>query len=287
MIGKMKIFVLVFSLVIVGSATTLAMDGDQENDAGCKDAPKTMYAVHLAEVEAIYDHEIYLLISSDNGEPICGIVEILPPKFKEREYREERECREEKEREERDSKEEEHSEEEYEEEEEREEECDEERKDERSDDEEECKEKERDECYRKKEERRHHRKNAFRFNFKEGKGRFLLFSSSHRCLGATALITLRTHGKVKITPFIYVKNTDVVVYPDSKDEEGQYCEIERIKGGVQYSFEDLLDSPEFECDWDYDDVILYMGQPFKKKYPQKEDEDPEKEDVVKEQKEKR
>ena len=75
---------------------------------------------------------------------------------------------------------------------------------------------------------------------------------------------------MKISPFIYVKNTDVVVYPDSKDEEGQYCEIERIRGGVQYGFEDLMDSPEFECDWDYDDVILYIGRPLKKKCPHKE-----------------
>lgn len=311
MIGKMKILALIFSFVIVGSTATLAMDGNQESDAGCRDAPKTVYAVHLAEVEAIYDHEIYLFISSDNGEPVCGIVEILPPKLKEREYREEweeKECREDEEQEERESKEEEDPEEENEKrEEEREEEHeeeqeegreeehedegreerreeeyedeDEEREEGRSDDEE-LKERERDERYRKKKERRYHRRHAFRFYFKEGKGWFLLFPSSHRSLGATAVITLQTHGEVKITPFIYVKNTDMVVYPYSRDEEGHYCKIERIRKGVRYGFEDLMDNPEFECDWDYDDVILYIGRPHKRKCLDKED-------VEKEQREER
>jgi hypothetical protein len=85
---------------------------------------------------------------------------------------------------------------------------------------------------------------------------------------------------VKITPFIIVKNTDVVVYPDLKDEEGYYCEIERIRGGARYGFEDLMDSPDIECDWDYDDVVLFMGRPLKREYLEKED-------VEKEQKEER
>ena len=99
-------------------------------------------------------------------------------------------------------------------------------------------------------------------------------------MGATAIITIRTQAKVKITPFINVKNTDVPIFPDSKDEEGQYCKIEKIKGGFQYYFEDLMDSPEIECDWDYDDVIVYIGQPKNKENIQKDDE-------KKEQKEKR
>jgi hypothetical protein len=317
MIGKMKILAIIFSLVIAGSAATLAMSGGQESDKGCRNAPKTVYVVHLAEVEARYNHEIYLLISSENGEPVCGFVEILPRKFEEREGKEEWEKEEYKEDEEKESKEEyeddekegekeedreegreEDPDEDQEEEQERrrEEEEDEEREGEREEEreeedeeceveceeeEEECEEereedccrcdedeKDRDKRYRKKED---HRKRAFRFNFKEGKGRILLFPSSHRSIGSTALITLKTQGEVKIIPFIYVKNTDVVVYPDSKDEEGYYCEIEKIKKGTRYSFEDLMDSPEIECDWDYDDVVLYIGQPQKKENLQKED----------------
>ncbi|UCG68557.1 MAG: hypothetical protein JSV09_12210 [Thermoplasmata archaeon] len=327
MIGKMKTLVLIFTLAISSFATTFVMTEDQESDTGCKDAPKTMYTVHLAEIEAIYDHEIYLIINSDNEEPICGYVEILPPKSRERECREEwekREYKEDEEKEERELKEEERKddEEEREEEEERreeeheegeekrereredeEEERDEEHEDEREEEheedenhdvereddeedyEEECeegeeREEERKDCccccdkdkrHRKKEVRRYHRKRSFRFNFNEGEGRFLLFPSSHRFLGTTALITLQSHGKLKITPVIYVKNTDVVIFPDSKDEEGKYCEIERTRKGVRYGFEDLMGSSEFEYDWDYDDVVLYISRPLKKEYRPKED----------------
>jgi hypothetical protein len=273
MIGKMKILVLVFSLVLGGSAATMAMSGGLESDSGCKDAPKTVYKVHLKDVEAIYDHYVFLQISSENGEPVCGTIEIFFPKLQEREYRKERESWEKEEGEEEDP------EEEYEEEERGEEERKEEERREGEcedggccrEEDEDCKERKLDERSRKKEGKRGEGKNAIRFNFKEGRGRFLLFPSSHRALGATAVITIQSYGKVKITPFIYVKNTGVVVYPDSKDEEGQYCKIERTREGVGYYFEDLMDSPELECDWDYDDVVLYMARPQKKEYRDKED----------------
>jgi hypothetical protein len=255
MIAKMKILAIIFSLVIGGSAATLAIS--EENESGCRDAPETVYAVHLAEVEARYDHEIYLLISSEDGEPVCGIVYIIPPKLLEKECREdweEKEGREEEEREERESEEERERDREEEEEEEMGEEREEEDPDERS---------------REKKKRLLSRKRSFRFNFEEGKGRLLLFPSSHRCLGATAMIIMRTQGEVRITPFIFVKNTDVVVYPDSEDEEGNYCKVERNRGRARYGFEDLLDSPDIECDWDYDDVVLCIKK-LPKKHEKKE-----------------
>jgi hypothetical protein len=291
MIVKMKIFAIVLSLVIGGSAATMAMAGDQDSDTGCKDAPKTTYAVHLAEVEALYDHEIYLIISSDNGEPICGFVEILPPKLLERECREEweeKDCREDEEREERESEEEEDGEEAErdrergEEEEDPDDETEEEREDDSREEDERSEEedgrdegreeeRDRDEYRRQIEGKRFHEKRSFRFNFKEGKGRLLLFPSSHRCLGATAIITLQTQGEVRITPFIHVKDTDEYVYPDSEDEEGHYCEAERIRGGAKYCFEDLMDIPDMECDWDYDDAVLFIKKLPKEEYRHKKE----------------
>jgi hypothetical protein len=321
MIGKMKIVAIVLSLVIVSSAATLVMGGEQEREKGCKKAPKTLYKVHIAEVEALYDHEVYLLITSENGEPVCGFVEFFPPRLKEKEFREEwedREYREDEDQEKRESKDDdekdrEYKEEEYEdeedeereeweeegeeeredeenvereyEEEDEEDEEDEEREDredeeeekdredreenEKEREEEEKREKERREHYRKKEERKILKKRGFRF--KEGKGRFLLFPSSHRRLGTTALITIRSNSEVKITPFIVVKETDVVIFPDSKDSEGHYCEIERSKRGIRFGFEDQMGDLEYECDWDYDDVVLYISRPFRKEYRYKQE----------------
>jgi hypothetical protein len=346
MISKMKILAVIFSIVIVGSAATIAMSGDQENDKEDKDFSGTVYIVHLAELDAIYDHEIYILLSSEDGEPIYGFVEILPPKYYDRECKEEweeRECKEEddwedeekdreeegeeKEREmdrkeeeekeedpedeedeereiereeeekeepedeeaEREEEEEEHEEEEVPEEEreidreEEEDEEDEEEEDEEEDEEEcegccgrdrdddDCEERDREERYRKMGESRRKGRNAFRFSFKEGKGRFLLFPSSHRYLGATAKITIKSEGNVKLTPFIFVKDTDVVIFPDSEDEEGKYCEIKKDEKGIWYCFEDLMDSPDFEIDWDYDDPVLFIGKPKKEDFHDKED----------------
>jgi hypothetical protein len=42
MIGRMKILALILALVINGSAATLALNRDQESDAGCREAPKTI-----------------------------------------------------------------------------------------------------------------------------------------------------------------------------------------------------------------------------------------------------
>ncbi|UCE74786.1 MAG: hypothetical protein JSV56_03540 [Methanomassiliicoccales archaeon] len=299
MLAKVQIFALISALVLGGSAATMAMTQDDIIfNPFRKDPDKvTIFRVSLEEVEALYDHEVYVTITSENRKPIWGTLVLIPPKHEFEEcpeweedkdhchHEEENECcHDEDEKEERERHEEEERREKEEEKEEREghdeeiedkeeeEHHEKEGKEEREGQEEEQRKKEEEDwgCEPKR-EKQYRKPDPFKFNFKEGKGRLLLFKSSHKFLGFTAEITVFSKEKAKVVPFIFVKDTKVFIYPDTMDDDGnRYCEIEELKEGARYGFEDQFESVEFECDWDYDDVVL-NHMVFYKDHNHKED----------------
>ncbi len=280
MLGKVQILALLTVLVLSGSAATMAMTGGDFNDE--KPFHKTIFKVDLVKVEALYDHEVYIRIGSKEDGAIHGTVELIKLSHFFREcpeldhHKEEQKMCPDDEIHERDKElheedwEGEHQQDEddetHEEREEHEREDEEDREEDERDVEEECekvhdREHERPhdedrECDR-EQERFKPELGVFRFKFENGKGRLLLFPSSHKFLGFSAIVTVFSKGKVRVVPYIFVKNTKVHIFPDTVDDDGnRYCVIDKFDGRTRYGFEDLKDSPEFECDWDYDDVVF-------------------------------
>lgn len=89
------------------------------------------------------------------------------------------------------------------------------------------------------------------FEIEDGQGSILVFGSSHEAVGKVVKISVEGEGKVEVSPFIFVKNTEVYIH-----SEEVYCKIQEDNKTAIYAFEDLKDSKEFENDWDYNDVIL-------------------------------
>lgn len=304
MIGKIQMLAIISVLVLGGAAATVELPNDTFER---KFRPEGHYKVEVVEVDALFDHEIHLLIGSGDDKPLWGTVEIMPifrPQFERDEWDCDTEFPEEKD---------EHKERPHEEEGEEERPCEEEEKEERPHDEEEEEEDEEyekddceedhhededpdDECCREKEEREereesdeHHERDykeekskrgehkerfkgsmkKFKFEFKEGKGDLLLFPSSHDALDLVAHVTIFGVKEPIIEPYIHVIETKTDIYIDDSDDEGKrFCRIRKGRGIIGYGFEDMKDQDW--NDWDYNDVVLTIGKIHKQK-PQKSD----------------